>query len=99
MERLRGETGKLFAQADVLVTPAAPAPAFELGKPASLIFLRNFAPWNLYGLPAISVPCGLSRDGLPIGMQIVGPREELVLAVAEAYERAGFRPALPVSPQ
>ncbi|MBI4875527.1 MAG: amidase, partial [Acidobacteria bacterium] len=88
MEELRSGSQRLFAQSDLLVTPAAPGPAFELGKPASLVFLRNFAPWNLYGLPSISVPCGFTSGGLPIGLQITGPagRDEVVLAAAEAYQ-------------
>ncbi len=73
MDLLRAQSDTLFAQADVLVTPASPAPAFELGKPASLVFLRNCAPWNLYGLPSITVPCGFSGDGLPVGLQLTGP--------------------------
>jgi aspartyl-tRNA(Asn)/glutamyl-tRNA(Gln) amidotransferase subunit A len=47
-------------------------------------------PFNVLGIPAISVPCGFSRAGLPIGLQISGPRlgEGRVLALAHAYERA-----------
>lgn len=90
METLRAQAGRLFAQAELLITPAAPAPAFELGKPAELIFLRNAAPWNLYGLPSISIPCGFTAAGLPVGLQITGPpaREDLVLALAGAYQQA-----------
>lgn len=89
MERLRAESGVLFRDADLLVTPTSPGPAFELGKPASLIYLRNCAPWNLYGLPSISIPCGFTRSGLPVGLQITGParRDGLVLALAAAYQR------------
>ncbi len=89
MERLRAESGRLFANADVLITPTAPAPAFELGSRPGLVFLRNTAPWNLYGLPSISIPCGFSKGGLPIGLQITGPsrRDDLVLALAAAYQR------------
>jgi aspartyl-tRNA(Asn)/glutamyl-tRNA(Gln) amidotransferase subunit A len=90
MERLRATSGSLFRDADLLITPAAPAPAFRFGDRSGLIFLRNFAPWNLYGLPAISVPCGFSQNGLPIGLQIIGPagREDLVLSLAAEYQRA-----------
>jgi aspartyl-tRNA(Asn)/glutamyl-tRNA(Gln) amidotransferase subunit A len=90
MERLRADTARAFPQVDLLITPSAPAPAFELGKPASLVFLRNSAPWNLYGLPSISVPCGFSREGLPIGLQITGPpgADGAVLSLAEAFQRA-----------
>jgi aspartyl-tRNA(Asn)/glutamyl-tRNA(Gln) amidotransferase subunit A len=89
MERLRVESGRLFEGVDVLVTPSAPGPAFLLGEPAGLVFLRNSAPWNLYGLPAISIPCGFTAESLPVGLQITGPagREDLVLSVAAEYQR------------
>jgi aspartyl-tRNA(Asn)/glutamyl-tRNA(Gln) amidotransferase subunit A len=90
MERLRAESGGLFKDVDVILTPAAPGPAFRLGEPASLVFLRNAAPWNLLGLPAISIPCGFTRDGLPAGLQIAAPagRDDRVLALAEAYQQS-----------
>jgi aspartyl-tRNA(Asn)/glutamyl-tRNA(Gln) amidotransferase subunit A len=52
--------------------------------------LRNTRPFNVWGLPAVSVPCGFTKGGLPIGLQIAGPqwREELVLRLAQAYESA-----------
>ncbi len=89
LERLREESGVLFEKADLLITPTAHAPALELGKPATLLYLRNTAPWNLYGLPTISIPCGLTASGLPIGMQITGRRgaDDLVLALAGAYQK------------
>lgn len=89
MEELRRASNGLFTDADLLAMPAAPAPAFPLGSRPGLYYLRNLAPWNLYGLPAVSVPCGFTRDGLPIGLQLVGPpgQNALVLAAAEAYER------------
>jgi aspartyl-tRNA(Asn)/glutamyl-tRNA(Gln) amidotransferase subunit A len=88
MDLLRRQSDRLFMEADVLVTPAAPAPAFELGKPAGLVFLRNCAPWNLYGLPSISVPCGFSSEGLPLGLQLTGRAgsDALLLALASAYQ-------------
>jgi aspartyl-tRNA(Asn)/glutamyl-tRNA(Gln) amidotransferase subunit A len=88
MERLRDTSGSLFRDVDLLVTPAAPAPAFRFGERAGLIFLRNLAPWNLYGLPSVSIPCGFNPRGLPTGLQIVGPagREDLVLSLAAEYQ-------------
>lgn len=88
-----------FANVDVLVTPttSVPAPAIaELKKdpaalrPAELTLLRNTRPFNVWGLPAISVPCGITKAGLPIGLQIAGPhwREDLVLKLAYVYEQA-----------
>ena len=57
---------------------------------ATRILARNTSPFNSYGIPAISVPCGFSREGLPIGLQISGPAlgEVDVLALAHAYEQA-----------
>ena len=83
-----------FSNVDLLVTPttAVPPPTIEeavrLGIELELI--RNTAPFNVYGLPTISIPCGFTSSGLPIGMQISGPRlgEAKVLALAHAYEKA-----------
>jgi aspartyl-tRNA(Asn)/glutamyl-tRNA(Gln) amidotransferase subunit A len=92
-----------FADVDVLVTPTTPMPAPAIAelkanpedlRPAEIRLLRNTRPFNVWGLPAISIPCGLTKialtkTGLPIGLQIAGPhwREDLVLRVAKAYER------------
>jgi aspartyl-tRNA(Asn)/glutamyl-tRNA(Gln) amidotransferase subunit A len=81
------------------VTPTIPMPAPTIAalkadpdalRPAELRLLRNTRPFNVWGLPAISVPCGFTQSGLPIGLQIAGPhwREDLVLGVAHAYEQA-----------
>ena len=94
-----GPSGKVFEQVDVLVTPtvpiAPPSIARLLEQPddlrnEELMMLRNTRPFNVWGVPAISVPCGSTRDGMPIGLQIAGPawREDLVLQVAHAYEQA-----------
>jgi aspartyl-tRNA(Asn)/glutamyl-tRNA(Gln) amidotransferase subunit A len=83
----------------VLVTPTTPAPAPAIAglkadpdalRPAELKLLRNTRPFNVWGLPAISVPCGFTQSGLPIGLQIAGPhwREDLILQLAHAYEQA-----------
>jgi aspartyl-tRNA(Asn)/glutamyl-tRNA(Gln) amidotransferase subunit A len=52
--------------------------------------LRNTAPFNKYGIPTISVPCGFTREGLPIGLQISGPPggEAIVLQLAETFEQS-----------
>jgi aspartyl-tRNA(Asn)/glutamyl-tRNA(Gln) amidotransferase subunit A len=87
-----------FAEVDLLVTPTTPvaAPAIadlkkdpDALRPAELLLLRNTRPFNVWGLPAISVPCGFTKSGLPIGLQIAGPcwREDLVLSLAHAYEQ------------
>jgi Asp-tRNA(Asn)/Glu-tRNA(Gln) amidotransferase A subunit family amidase len=54
-----------------------------------LITLRNTRPFNVWGIPTVSVPCGFTKDGLPIGLQLAAApwRERLVLQVAHAYEQ------------
>jgi aspartyl-tRNA(Asn)/glutamyl-tRNA(Gln) amidotransferase subunit A len=94
LDGARREIGAVFSNADLLVTPttAMPPPTIEeavrLGIEVELN--RNTAPFNVYGLPTISIPCGFTSSGLPIGMQISGPRfgEAKVLALAHAYEQA-----------
>jgi aspartyl-tRNA(Asn)/glutamyl-tRNA(Gln) amidotransferase subunit A len=99
LEVARRKIRSVFADVDLLVTPATPLPAptiAELGanaealRPAELMLLRNTRPFNVWGLPAISVPCGFTQSGLPIGLQIAGPHwhEDLVLRLAYAYEQA-----------
>jgi aspartyl-tRNA(Asn)/glutamyl-tRNA(Gln) amidotransferase subunit A len=58
--------------------------------PMEIRLIRNTVPFNALGTPAISVPCGFTRAGLPIGLQISGPRlgEGRVFALAHAYEQA-----------
>ena len=83
---------------DLLLTPAVPIPAFEAGRetPADAAFAEWLDwtpctwPFNLSRQPAASVPCGLTRDGLPIGLQLVAGafREDLVLRASRAVERA-----------
>jgi aspartyl-tRNA(Asn)/glutamyl-tRNA(Gln) amidotransferase subunit A len=89
MERLRATAGEhLLRNVDVLITPTAPGVAFKLGSDRDLVFLRNTAPWNLYGLPTISIPCGFSKGGLPIGLQITGARDrdDTVFSLAAAFQ-------------
>jgi aspartyl-tRNA(Asn)/glutamyl-tRNA(Gln) amidotransferase subunit A len=94
---------KAFESVDVLVAPTSPTPAFALGErvhdPVSMYLSDVYTvPVNLAGLPALSVPCGLSASGLPVGLQIVADkfREPVMFRVARAYERAsGGFPAPP----
>jgi aspartyl-tRNA(Asn)/glutamyl-tRNA(Gln) amidotransferase subunit A len=99
LEKTRVEIKRVFEGVDVLVTPTTPVPAPaiaelkqnpDLLRPRELLLLRNTRPVNVWGLPAISVPCGLTAAGLPIGLQIIGPhwREDRVLQLAYAYEQA-----------
>ncbi len=92
---LRREIRKVFGNVDVLVMPTVvgpPSPIEPIDASQALdpIRTRNCAPFDLSGLPAITVPCGFSTSGLPIGLQIVGApfAESTVLALAHAYEQA-----------
>jgi aspartyl-tRNA(Asn)/glutamyl-tRNA(Gln) amidotransferase subunit A len=100
LDRLRRAVGAVFSTVDLLITPATALtpPTIEQaladsGTPPPggvALTLRNTQPFDIYGLPTISVPCGFTRNGLPIGLQISGPRfgEPAVLALAQAYEQA-----------
>jgi len=89
LDEWRANAAQLFPGVDLLLTPTAPGPAFPLGKPGSLIYLRNTALWNLFGLPSISVPCGRTKAGLPVGLQITGRpgADAAVLAAATRFQR------------
>jgi Asp-tRNA(Asn)/Glu-tRNA(Gln) amidotransferase A subunit family amidase len=97
--RHRTEIQNVFRGVDVLITPTIPIPPPRLQelldhpenlRPAELLLLRNTRPFNVWGLPSLSMPCGSTRDGLPVGLQFSAAawREDLVLALARAYERA-----------
>lgn len=91
---------QVFEKYDLIVTPTLPLTAFEAGEefPKGLGYERwtdwtQFTyPFNLTGHPAGSVPCGLSRDGLPVSMQIVGPTmaDARVIRAMRAYETINF---------
>lgn len=89
---IRQDFDQIFADYDVIVGPTTPTVAFEIGSQIDdlLTLYANDVctiPVNLAGLPAISVPCGLS-EGLPVGLQIIGKAfdEATILRVAHAYE-------------
>jgi aspartyl-tRNA(Asn)/glutamyl-tRNA(Gln) amidotransferase subunit A len=82
-------------QCDVILAPTTPTPPFELGAKVSdplTMYLNDIftIPVNLAGLPGMSIPCGFSNEGLPIGLQLIGkPWDEATLfQVASAYEGA-----------
>jgi aspartyl-tRNA(Asn)/glutamyl-tRNA(Gln) amidotransferase subunit A len=82
-----------FAEVDFILTPTAPTVAFELGEKTGdplQMYLNDYCtvPMSLAGIPAISIPCGLS-EGLPVGLQIAGPAfsENRLLDAAHALER------------
>jgi aspartyl-tRNA(Asn)/glutamyl-tRNA(Gln) amidotransferase subunit A len=84
-----------FERVDCILTPITPSAAFAIGEKADdpvAMYLNDVftVPANLAGLPAISVPAGLSTDGLPLGLQIIGRAfdEGTVLRVAEVLESA-----------
>ncbi|MEP6536475.1 MAG: amidase [Bryobacteraceae bacterium] len=102
---MQQEFGRLFDTVDCILTPASPIPAPRIGQTnvivdgkeedvrlASTRFVRGI---NALGLPALALPCGLSADGLPIGVQIVGRgfAEKFLLEVGAAFEAA-----IPVTP-
>jgi aspartyl-tRNA(Asn)/glutamyl-tRNA(Gln) amidotransferase subunit A len=89
---------KAFEEVDVIMGPVSPTPAFKAGAisdPLELYMADVLTiPASAAGLPAISVPCGFSKEGLPIGLQIIGPQfqEGLILQAAAAYEQvSGLR--------
>jgi aspartyl-tRNA(Asn)/glutamyl-tRNA(Gln) amidotransferase subunit A len=91
-----------FERVDCILTPTAPSAAFAIGEKSDdpiAMYLNDVftVPANLAGLPAISVPAGLSGDGLPLGLQITGRAfdEETVLRVAEVLESAASFRHLP----
>jgi aspartyl-tRNA(Asn)/glutamyl-tRNA(Gln) amidotransferase subunit A len=97
LDRVRRSIADVFADVDFLVTPTTPVPPITIDEalhmspdPAGELWLRNTRPFNAYGLPAISIPCGFTRAGLPIGLQIAGPcfGEARLLSFAYAYEQA-----------
>ena len=98
--KLRGQFVDLFKSADILLTPTVAVPAFAAGTlgvaeidgravDEHLGWSPFTWPINLVGLPAATVPCGFTPDGLPIGLQIIAPwgREDSILDVAKALER------------
>lgn len=99
LQKLRRTVDGAFAEVDLVVVPTQRIPAPLLADFARGIYdpgpkdphnTSNSGPFNAYGIPAVSVPCGFSRAGLPIGLTIAGPHfaEGKVLALARAYEAA-----------
>ena len=81
---------------DLLISPTSPTPPFRLGEktndPLAMYLSDIFTiTANLVGIPGISLPCGRTPDGLPVGIQLLGKHfdEQLVLNAAHAFEQAG----------
>jgi aspartyl-tRNA(Asn)/glutamyl-tRNA(Gln) amidotransferase subunit A len=92
---LTRDFGEAFAKVDAIITPTSPTPAFKLGEkvddPLSMYLADIFTVTaDLAGVPGISIPCGNSKDGLPIGMQIMARHfdEATIFRLGHAYEHA-----------
>jgi len=98
LDQIRHYVSRFFENVDLVATPTTPIPPFAIADLADadtvrfreLQMLRNVRPITILGLPTISVPCGFTGEGFPIGMQIIGPPggEAAVLSLANAYEQA-----------
>ena len=99
MEQVRRFIIDIFENVDLLITPTVRIPPFTIAelqvdpdivRARELAMLHNTRALNFPGLPTISIPCGFTRSGLPVGMQITGrPADEAtVLRLAHAYEQA-----------
>jgi aspartyl-tRNA(Asn)/glutamyl-tRNA(Gln) amidotransferase subunit A len=91
---MRKDFEDAFRQVDVILAPTAPTPAFRIGEktedPLQMYLSDIFTiPVNIAGIPGISIPCGFSRENLPIGLQIMGKHfdEGMLLRVAYAFEQ------------
>ena len=98
LEQHRKYIASIFRDIDFLLSPTVPIPAPQVSKlqenpkelrPTEILLLRNTRPFNVWGLPAISIPCGFTKSGLPVGLQIAGPPngDAAVMQLAHAYEQ------------
>jgi aspartyl-tRNA(Asn)/glutamyl-tRNA(Gln) amidotransferase subunit A len=98
MEEHRRNIRTLFESIDILITPTTPVPPPTIAellddmdnlRSKEILMLRNTRPFNALGLPTISIPCGFTKTGLPIGLQITGApwAEGTVLRAAHGYEQ------------
>lgn len=98
VDQYRRSIRKVFENVDLLVTPTTPVLPFTIAelladmdnlRAKEIVTLRNTRPFNILGLPSISLPCGFTTAGLPIGLQITGApwTETQVLRLAHAYEQ------------
>ncbi|MBQ2864145.1 MAG: Asp-tRNA(Asn)/Glu-tRNA(Gln) amidotransferase subunit GatA [Clostridia bacterium] len=92
-KKLVKQFAEVFKLCDVILMPTAPTPAFKIGEkvgdPLSMYLSDIYTvPVNIAELPAISVPCGVSKNGLPIGMQLIGSKfsETTLFNVADVFE-------------
>ncbi len=92
---IRNEFATALSKCDVLISPTTATPAFKLGEKSNdhvAMYLTDIftVPINIAGVPALSMPCGKTQEGLPIGMQIIGKHfdEQTIYRVANAFEQA-----------
>jgi aspartyl-tRNA(Asn)/glutamyl-tRNA(Gln) amidotransferase subunit A len=92
---LRRDFDRAYEHADIIAMPTSPIPPFRIGEktadPLQMYLADIFTvSANLAGLPGISIPCGLTSDRLPIGLQLMGRMfdESTMLRAADAFERA-----------
>jgi aspartyl-tRNA(Asn)/glutamyl-tRNA(Gln) amidotransferase subunit A len=92
---IKQDYSKAFASCDAILTPTSPCVAFKIGEKSDdplAMYLSDIytVSANLAGIPGISIPCGLSGEGLPIGTQLVGKAwsEDILLNLSNAYEKA-----------
>ena len=99
LQSLRNSVHEVFRAVDILITPTTPIPAPAIAglqgagpdlRRIELLMLRNTRPFNVLGLPTVSLPCGFTQSGLPIGLQLAAApgADAEVLALAHAYEQA-----------
>ena len=92
---IRGDYDAAFENVDLLIGPVTPAPAFKLGEklqdPLAMYMQDIFTlPPSLAGIPAVNVPCGMSEEGLPLGLQVCAPHwgEPILVRAGHAFEAA-----------
>ncbi|MBP6931190.1 MAG: Asp-tRNA(Asn)/Glu-tRNA(Gln) amidotransferase subunit GatA [Candidatus Pacebacteria bacterium] len=93
-EGIKKELANVFKDVDVIITPTTPTPPFKFGAkskdPLSMYMSDLFCvPANIAGIPAISIPSGLSDDGMPLGFQMMAPhfREDILFTIGKDFER------------
>lgn len=97
---IREQYNAIFEKCDVILTPTTPAVAYSPEKTADPVEMYQAdictVTVNIAGLPAVSTPCGYDKNGMPIGLSIIGRKfdEQTVLQVSDAYEQ-GFTPVAP----
>ncbi len=92
---IKNDFDKVFEQFDAVITPTSPTTAFKIGERANdplAMYLSDICTIsaNLAGIPALSLPCGFSKSGLPIGLQIMTKpfAEEMIFRIAHSYEQS-----------